>query len=135
LGQVLGHLLNNAIKFTEQGGIFVEVASGSTNAQSAGSERSLDRASPDSIRFTIFDTGIGIRTDKQSIIFDRFVQADGSSTRRHGGTGLGLAIAKQLVELMGGTIGVESEPGKGSKFWFTLLLQQGIETPTQTPKS
>jgi signal transduction histidine kinase len=137
LRQVLGHLLNNAVKFTERGGILVEVAvaAGSTNAQSAGSEGSLHCASPDSIRFTIFDTGIGIPSEKQSVVFDRFVQSDGSSTRRYGGTGLGLAIAKQLVGLMGGTIGVESQAGKGSKFWFTLPLQQGIETPTQTPKS
>jgi two-component system sensor histidine kinase/response regulator len=81
-----------------------------------------------SLLFYVRDTGIGISTEKQSIIFDRFSQADTSSTRRYGGAGLGLTIAKQLVERMGGAIGVSSELGLGSSFWFSLPLWD--EDPT-----
>jgi signal transduction histidine kinase len=76
--------------------------------------------------FTVRDTGIGIPHDKLKVIFDSFSQADGSSSRSYEGAGLGLAICKQLVELMGGTIGVESEPGKGSRFWFSLPMQRPV---------
>jgi PAS domain S-box-containing protein len=122
LEQVLGRLLSNALKFTRQGEISVDVRPAATIAQRTpfvtNSPHDLDGA----IYFTINDTGIGVAAEKQSVIFERFVQADGSSTRSFGGAGLGLAIAKQLVELMGGAIGVESEPGKGSRFWFALPL-------------
>ncbi|MEO6163732.1 MAG: ATP-binding protein, partial [Candidatus Binatia bacterium] len=74
------------------------------------------------VHFAIADTGVGVAAEKQAVIFERFVQADGSSTRSFGGTGLGLAVAKELVESMGGAIGVESEPGKGSNFWFAVPL-------------
>ena len=111
IGQVLTNLLSNAVKFTETGEILVGADCPSRNDNEAA------------VRIWVEDTGIGIPADKLSVIFDRFVQADGSMTRRYGGTGLGLAISKELVEKMGGEIGVDSRPGKGSTFWFTLRLR------------
>jgi PAS domain S-box-containing protein len=107
LRQVLTNLLGNAIKFTDGGrvGVTAEVLH-ETEAELK-------------VRFTVHDTGIGIPSDQQSRLFESFIQGDGSSTRKYGGTGLGLAISKQLVELLGGEIGVESEPWSGSRFWFT----------------
>jgi len=110
LRQVLVNLMGNAIKFTESGHVLLEV------------ERLGGDGSAAQLRFRIADTGIGIAPAQLHAIFDKFTQADASTTRRYGGTGLGLAISKQLVELMGGTIGVESEPGRGSVFWFTVTL-------------
>jgi signal transduction histidine kinase/CheY-like chemotaxis protein/HPt (histidine-containing phosphotransfer) domain-containing protein len=106
--QVLVNLIGNAIKFTDQGG--VTVATRYVAAQDG---------SP-MLRVEVRDTGIGISAEAQKGLFQTFSQADGTITRRFGGTGLGLAISKQLVKLMGGTIGVESRPGEGSLFWFTL---------------
>jgi PAS domain S-box-containing protein len=108
--QVLTNLLTNAIKFTSSGEVVVRI----TNESRAGN--SVE------VRFAVSDTGIGIARSSLERIFDSFSQADSSTTRKYGGTGLGLAICEQLVELMGGTIGVESEPGTGSNFWFTVPL-------------
>jgi len=105
LRQVLVNLVGNAIKFTERGEIAVTVA-----------------VAAEGVRFSVRDTGIGIARDKQRAIFDAFEQADSSTARRYGGTGLGLSIAARLVQLMGGKIDVESEPGQGSTFTFTAQL-------------
>jgi CheY-like chemotaxis protein/nitrogen-specific signal transduction histidine kinase/HPt (histidine-containing phosphotransfer) domain-containing protein len=121
LRQVLMNLIGNAIKFTEQGEVVVRVAA------MEQSNAAL------SLRMEVRDTGIGIETEAQRHIFDVFVQADGSTTRRYGGSGLGLPIAKQLVEMMQGAIGVESAPGRGSTFWFTSrLLRQSREAKART---
>ena len=114
LRQVLVNLVGNAIKFTERGEVVVSV--GVVPDESAGSR----------LRFEVRDTGIGIAKDKQPTLFQPFTQADSSTSRRFGGSGLGLSIARRLVELMRGNIGLESEEGQGSRFWFTLpILQSG----------
>lgn len=108
LRQILLNLHSNAVKFTERGEVRLKVEPLSMETSSV------------LIRFSISDTGIGIPPDKQKIIFDAFRQADGSTTRQYGGTGLGLSICQRLVAAMGGQIGVESQPGKGSRFYFDL---------------
>jgi signal transduction histidine kinase/CheY-like chemotaxis protein/HPt (histidine-containing phosphotransfer) domain-containing protein len=128
LRQILTNLIGNAIKFTEHGEVVVQVQLAPVHTKSATPRHpSAPRAAPHSgqtcqLYFSIRDTGIGITPEQLSRLFQAFSQADGSMTRRFGGTGLGLVIAKQLVEMMGGTIGVDSTPGKGSTFWFTVQL-------------
>jgi PAS domain S-box-containing protein len=120
LRQVLNNLLGNAVKFTDAGRVgFTAAVSG----EPAGSWQ---------IRFSVHDTGIGISQADQNRIFERFVQADTSSTRKYGGTGLGLAICRELVELLGGDIGVESEPDRGSRFWFTATLGRVAQAAAET---
>ena len=110
LRQVLTNLLSNAVKFTERGEVALSVRAGASEGP----------VTP--LTIVIRDTGIGISEEELPRLFKSFSQADGSTTRKHGGTGLGLVIAKQLVEMMGGEIGVRSEKGKGSEFWFTVRL-------------
>ena len=112
LGQVLTNLVGNAIKFTEQGAVVISVASVEETAKHV------------TMRFEVNDTGLGISQEAQTRIFDEFSQADGSTTRKHGGSGLGLAISKQLVEMMGGTIQVQSTLGSGSTFSFTSTFEK-----------
>jgi PAS domain S-box-containing protein len=121
--QVLANLLGNAVKFTERGSIGI-------TAELMSQTRDEFK-----LRFTVRDTGIGIPAGDRERLFETFTQADDSNTRKYGGTGLGLAISKQLVELLGGQMGVESDPGAGSRFWFTVSFgktAKDVSVPTAT---
>ncbi|MEM7654893.1 MAG: response regulator [Bacteroidota bacterium] len=126
LRQVLVNLINNAIKFTDQGEIFVRAVS-----------KGLDLGKHQ-IEFEVRDTGIGIPPDRLNRLFQSFSQVDATTTRKYGGTGLGLAISKRLVEMMGGTIWVESEAGTGSSFFFTIQAPEAFDVdlpvPNEVPK-
>jgi PAS domain S-box-containing protein len=119
LRQIVTNLVSNALKFTERGHILVDVQTERTAARDV------------MLRFSVADTGAGIPEEKQAIVFEPFSQADGSTTRRYGGTGLGLAICRNLVELMGGRLWLESEPGVGSTFHFTVALGAAAAQPAE----
>jgi signal transduction histidine kinase/CheY-like chemotaxis protein len=119
LRQIVTNLVGNAVKFTEQGEIVVDAAI------SAETEEEVQ------LRVEVRDTGIGINPEHRHRIFEAFSQGDNSTTRKYGGTGLGLTIARQLVEKMGGEIGAESEPGKGTTFWFTAILKKSTVAEAQ----
>lgn len=124
LMQILTNLVSNAIKFTVEGKIVLKITLHDKNAHSC------------LLHFSVTDTGIGIPPDKLPELFKKFSQVDSSTTRKYGGTGLGLAICKQLVEMMGGKIGVKSEAEAGSKFWFTIRFEQAAVTKKQkTPEN
>ncbi|MCC6766894.1 MAG: PAS domain S-box protein [Deltaproteobacteria bacterium] len=133
LRQILINLAGNALKFTERGEVVIRLAiapgAGGAPAETPPAGTSADGDAPAELTLfaTVRDTGIGIAPDKQRAIFEAFTQADSSMTRRFGGTGLGLAISQRLVKLMGGTIGVDSVPDAGSRFWFTA--RHGVGGP------
>ncbi|MDM4766466.1 ATP-binding protein [Pelomonas sp. SE-A7] len=118
LSQTLLNLLSNAIKFTEHGGVHLTVSLADSDADSG-----------QLLRFSVRDTGIGMAPETLQQLFQAFVQGDASTTRRFGGTGLGLAITQKLARLMGGDVGVSSELGRGSEFWFSARLQHGSAPP------
>jgi signal transduction histidine kinase len=122
LRQVLLNLVGNAIKFTDHGAVSIRVR------VEAGPERSVQ------VHCDVEDSGIGISSEAMGRLFKPFVQADGSITRKYGGSGLGLAISKQLLEMMGGEIGLESELGKGSRFWLMVPFQKAQEANSPSPR-
>jgi CheY-like chemotaxis protein len=140
LGQILSNLIGNAVKFTKKGEVFIEVKrqeiSGQTKAESVNSGYKQEATITSELLFSVTDTGIGIPPDKRDIVFDRFTQADSSTTRKYGGTGLGLAISRRLTELMEGSIWFESKVGQGSTFYLTARFEvQSDKKCVQTPEA
>ena len=126
MAQILANFTSNAIKFTEKGEVIITASTEDKGPSEVA------------VRVAVRDTGAGISSEQQARLFQPFIQGDSSTTRKYGGTGLGLAICKQLVDLMGGAIGVESAPGGGSAFWFTVVLKKrtGPELPSpREPKT
>ncbi len=121
--QILLNLMGNAIKFTEQGWININISQVKNDAQSCH------------VKFSVKDSGIGIPLDKQTMVFEKFSQVDGSLTRKFGGTGLGLAISKDLVEIMGGEVGLQSQEGEGTEIWFVLPLEHHKEIAEDLPRN
>ena len=121
LCQIIANLIGNAIKFTAKGSVSLHILKDAEDEQQAA------------LRFLVRDSGIGIAEDKLKMIFEPFTQADSSTTRNYGGTGLGLAISRQLAELMGGSVGVESVEGEGSTFWFTVVLEKQAKASNHQP--
>lgn len=147
LRQVLTNLIGNAIKFTERGEVVIEVQSLESRVQSPESKvqsenpnfQTLDlgHGTLDAglLRFSVRDTGVGLQPEAQARLFQPFVQADGSTTRKYGGTGLGLAISKQIVTIMHGDIGVDSIYGSGSTFWFTAQFELQTRAERRHPEA
>ena len=133
LRQILVNLLDNAVKFTSSGGVLVLVEACSSPPLE-GSRGALVEDRRVDLRFAVRDTGIGIAADSMDRLFRPFSQADSSTSRLYGGTGLGLAICHRLAQGLGGRIWVESEPGKGSTFWFTIRCRAGADLPPQVPR-
>ncbi|MBV8166714.1 MAG: response regulator [Alphaproteobacteria bacterium] len=121
LRQILTNLVSNALKFTERGEVLIEMSATETGAETT-------------LTIAVTDSGIGIAPEQGASVFDSFHQIDSSMTRRRGGSGLGLAIVKQLVELMGGVVGVDSELGRGSRFWFTVRVATAAGAPASEPR-
>jgi len=119
--QIVMNYVVNAIKFTENGHVDVRVRT----TELAESNEVL-------VRLSVEDSGIGVPSDKQQLLFEKFCQADVSTTRKYGGTGLGLAISKHLAQLMGGRVGFSSEPGQGSIFWVEIPLKRHVAVAEET---
>jgi len=128
LGQILTHIISNAIKFTEQGEVVLDVCLSERNNQNETPSTPkfinnyIGEVEECYIQFSVTDTGVGIPKQKQQLIFDSFSQADASNTREYNGVGLGVTISKRLIEMMGGEVWIESEEGKGTKFYFNVRL-------------
>jgi hypothetical protein len=141
LRQVLVNLIGNAVKFTERGEVVLKVQSSKSQVQSQPLSSPTLNLEPETLNhvvlhFSVRDTGIGIPENRQDRLFQVFSQVDASNTRKYSGTGLGLALSKQLVELMGGSIGVESKVGQGSIFWFTVPLEsRALQQPFETAQA
>lgn len=138
LRQILTNLVGNAIKFTETGEVSISVAARKLKQKSSlscGDQLSTDRLTEHAIRFAVKDTGIGIPSDQLNCLFQPFSQVDSSINRQHGGTGLGLVISQRLSEMMGGRIWVDSEVGRGSTFFFSIVAQATAATGDLIPQS